>query len=199
MKSLNDRIKEIQDNIKDIKFTEITKTDKFTLIKAQLDCPVYIAFYANFIVCSGDYGEWVFDCTWDTTKGNIPSSIGYLLEKLSINCNKIYFDKAVIKENFEEAKENFYELYISENTYSSRILGELDEIFSDFSSACQMSDKYRITSVVDEYADKIYDLLGMGDFEDWESFYSIGDTIHPHLVMNLAILDKLREVGIAQI
>lgn len=190
--TLQERIDAI--NLSDFKIEEVTKTDKFTLIKAIKECPIYFAFYSHFIVCSGDYGEWVFDCTWETNKRNIPGSMSYLLGKLSHDCNKYWFDNAQLPIDFSAAKDAFYETYDINDSYGDDVKNAVDELFEDFYFEIKMSDKYRIVSVVDDYAERICDEMSIDfDTESWNSFYEAGETLNGQLVVNLAMLQKIRD------
>lgn len=197
--SLQEKIAEL--NKVALKIEEVTKTDNFTYIKARRDetfaCPVHFAFYSHFIVCSGDYGEWVFDCTWDTNKKNLPESMSYLLGKLSRDCKGTWFDAAQLKEDFQRAKESFFDSYDFPDSYGDDAKNAVEELFDDFEGEMQITDAYRIVGLVDHYGEEICDELGINfDCETWNSFYECGEIIHPQLIVNLVMLNQIREMGI---
>lgn len=183
---------------------KITRGDDFVLIKAYKNStafsyalPVFFAFYDHYIVCSGNFGEWVFECTWETTKRQIPTSVPYLLEKLSVNNKKTM--RAGIEEigaEFERLRDNFYEAYNVREEYADRF-DDLEELFDSFSDDCISSDEYRIASVVDQYQEDICDLLEIEvDWETWAGFYEVVTTHHDYLINNLAMLQKIRELNV---
>ena len=194
--TLNERIAEI--DLSDFKIKEVTKTDKFTLIKAVKEYPVYFAFFANFIVCAGDYGEWTFDCTWETNKNQIPQSLNYLVEKLSRDCKKMIRSGNDVENNFREAKKHLYDNHDINRKYcDDEVLTEVDSIFEDFLYDLLESDEYRCVPIVDDYADQICDKLNIAfDVEEWVDFFEAGEVLNPQLVVNLAMLQKLREINI---
>lgn len=60
--------------------------------------PVYALFDRHFMCWYGDYGSWVFDCTWDTDIMNLAyNSPYYQLEKLSSR-ETTEFDEQVCRE-----------------------------------------------------------------------------------------------------
>lgn len=193
--NFNDKIEAV--DLKAFKILDVTKTEKFTLIKGTIYCPVYFAFYSHFIVCSGDYGEWVFDCTWETNKRNIPESLGYLCGKLSRDCKKMWFDPGQVKEDFLRAKEAFYETYDLEESYGDDVKNAVDTLFEDFEADIYGTDQGRIVGIVDKYAEDICDEMGIDfDTETWNWFYECGEVVNEQLIVNLAMLKKIRELGI---
>ena len=195
MRDFNKQIKDI--DLTGFKIVEINKTPQMTLIKATRFAPVYFAFYDHFIVCSGDYGEWVFDCTWKTNEKQLPENMLYLLGKLSRQCKKTIFNESLIEQNFEELKNNFLEAHdVHQADYDPDLWDSIQDTFENFYYALRCTDEYRIVPIVDEYAEQICDLLGINEeTEDWIDFYNIGDDIHSWLITNLAMLNKLRELN----
>lgn len=195
--NFTEKLEALKKEMENFKVLDITKTEKMTLVKATIYCPVYFAFYSHFIVCSGDYGEWVFDCTWETNKKQIPESLGYLLGKLSRDCKKVHFSYSKIESNFLKAKKHFMESHVEEGDLSEETLEELNELWDDFLSEMKGSDEYRIVGIVDRYSEQICDLLDIyEETEDWVDFYEAGEDINPQLMVNLAMLNKLREMNI---
>lgn len=194
MKTLTEQIKEV--DLSNFKILEVSKTEKFIFIKAIKECPVYFAFYEHFIVCSGDYGEWIFDCSWQTKK-TVNLNPFYLLGKLSRDCRKTYFDNSQVEEDFQNAKEDFYDSYNIEEDYDEEIKNELRDLFDDFQEALTWADEYRHISVVDEYTDQISELLDIeSDCETWTAFYEAGLATRPHIIVNIAMIQKLIEMNV---
>lgn len=70
-------ITELDDNVSRVKITSNNQI-KFC-------CPIYAMFDHNYMMWYGDYGEFVFNCTWDTNVNNLPyESPYYQLEKLKV-------------------------------------------------------------------------------------------------------------------
>lgn len=195
MKTFNEKIDSI--DLSKFEIDKITKGEDFVMIKAHIYSPIYFVFYSHFITVSGDYGEWTFDCSWNTIPIKIPSSLSYLLGKLSRNCSGNIFDSNIIEEEFKKAKEDFYETYDIDDSYGDDVKNAVDEYFDDFLWDIRRTDPYRIVSLVDEYAEKICDELDIEeDTETWNKFYEIGETTDPQLIVVLAMLRKIGETDI---
>ncbi|MCM1322864.1 MAG: hypothetical protein NC218_01625 [Acetobacter sp.] len=170
----------------------VIRTPSFILVKARLECPVYFAFYQNFIVCSGDYGEWVFDCTWKTAEQQIPTSSYYLFGKLSRNTRATKFDSSVVDSELEEILHDLRDELFESGRLSEEDQDSVEEIFEDFKYAMQDADEYRICSIVDKFADDMSPFYQF-DGEELSNYYKIGERLNGQLACNLVMLDCLRE------
>lgn len=187
---ISDEVKTV--DLSNFKVEEISATDKFILVKARKECPVYFAFYSHFIVCSGDYGEWVFDCTWQTIKNAIPGNADYLFGKLSRNIDAYDFSSALAVEQLEDKIRSIVTDYNYELTEEQK--EELEDAYYEFKSALEDTDKYRYISVMDENIDKLEEIFNRQfDGEERGSFYDMGQQIKRWIIVNIAMLFKLRD------
>jgi len=162
-------------------------TNDFVLIEGHIYCKLYFAFYKNYIVCSGDYGEWVFDCTWDTVNGNkpiIPSEEIYLLSKVSRDCKIKVFDEQLFIEELNE----WYQDWREENKEDITNIKEVDELIDNF----RVDNEYRIANSLDDF---FSDFKELTDYElDFETFSGFGEKVNIQLLINTKILTRLRDI-----
>ena len=170
--------------------TEVTTSDKFVLLVGYVECRVSFAFYEHFIICSGDYGEWVFECTWQTVQNNKPvinTSESYMLGKIPTNIKKYDFDSGLCKEQlkewYKEIKDDF-----DDETVTEEQIEELDDIIESFDS----EDGYRMAARLDDLKEKFEHILGY-DVDDEYQLYSYGKVVKCNLLCNLKMLDKIRD------
>lgn len=172
----------------ELKINNVISTNDFILVEGSIYCKVYFAFYKHFIVCSGDYGEWQFDCTWETIEDKkpiIPTNVYYLCGKASNNCKKNRFDETLFKEEFAEwwaeTKQDL-ELNLDEEQ-----LEKAQELFEEFDS----EGEYRVCAKLDEFMDSYEEITG--DELAWESFSNMGTLPNIHFLINVYMLQKVRE------
>ena len=90
-------------------------------------------FHENKCYISGDYGSWVFECTWKPSIYNLPAdNKPYFLEKLSNKCKKSVFDSCACEQDIDEWAIEFKEDYSSE--YSKDFFEELAEQVEELKS-----------------------------------------------------------------
>lgn len=171
---------------------EISRVKIKSKSKKSFCCPVYALFDGYHMSWYGDYGSFVFDCTWKTNVMNLAyQSPYYQLEKLdsrkrysfdSETCEK-QFLKLIKEGDFynddltEEQRKRFDE-YISE----SLDFISYDDILSEHEEVCEAIKRlYRATG--DEYEwvaeirnndleeDDFYNVFGCADYE----IYDIGN------------------------
>ena len=171
---------------------EISRVKIKSKSKKSFCCPVYALFDGYHMSWYGDYGSFVFDCTWKTNIMNLAyQSPYYQLEKLdsrkrysfdSETCEK-QFLKLIKEGDFynddltEEQRKRFDE-YISE----SLDFISYDDILSEHEEVCEAIKRlYRATG--DEYEwvaeirnndleeDDFYNVFGCADYE----IYDIGN------------------------
>lgn len=171
---------------------EISRVEITSKTGRRFFCPVYAMFDGYHMAWYGDYGSFVFDCTWKTNVMNLAyRSPYYQLEKLngrkrysfdSVTCEK-QFLKLIKEGDFykydltEEQRKRFDE-YISE---SSDFIS-YDDILCEHEEICTViKTLYRATG--DEYEwiaelrnndldeDDFYNIFGCADYE----IYCIGD------------------------
>lgn len=171
---------------------DISRVKIWSTSKCDFCCPVYAMFDGYHVSWYGDYGSFVFDCTWKTNVMNLAyESPYYQLEKLDSRARYSFDGETCgnkllkyIKEGdwynddlSEEQRERFDE-YISESLdYIS-----YDDILSEHEEVCEALKKlYKATD--DEYEwvaeirntdleeDDFYNIFGCADYE----IYDIGN------------------------
>ena len=171
---------------------EISRVKIKSKSKKSFCCPVYALFDGYHMSWYGDYGSFVFDCTWKTNVMNLAyQSPYYQLEKLDSR-KRYSFDSETCKKQFlklikegdfynddltEEQRKRFDE-YISE----SLDFISYDDILSEHEEVCEAIKRlYRATG--DEYEwvaeirnndleeDDFYNVFGCADYE----IYDIGN------------------------
>lgn len=183
---------------KKLKIETVTATDNFILVEGIVECKVYFAFYKNFIVCSGDYGEWQFDCTWQTVVDKIPqisNNENYLLGKLSRDNKKYRFDGTEfcknLKQWYKEYKQDYKGCLVKSELKGKKFVKDLDEIVSDLINYGEL-DKNRYVAEIDKFMEYFNEIAENEiDYED--NIYCFGDVINPQLLTNLKLLQKVRE------
>ena len=186
MNELNENIiKRAEKQANKLKIEKVTATEDFILIEGIVECKVYFAFYKHFIVCSGDYGEWQFDCTWETVqnkKPKIPTNIYYLCSKASRKCKHIELNEDLFMQEFKEWWEETKEEYKHEENFE-----ELEELVEDF--YCE--DEYRYISKIDNFVSDFNHLTN--HTIDEYIFYEMGNEYNIQFLINAYMLQKIRE------
>lgn len=193
--NLNNQLQLVESNTNNFKISNVTITDKLILIECYIQCKMWFCFYEHFIVCSGDFGEWVFDCTWETVVDGKPkysTDLHYLLSKLSRNNQRYLFDyqqwEIDVDEWFNDWKETFSEDYYDNLTDEDKQC--LNELILDFKH--DIEGEYRRAKHVDDFREEFTNLTNY-DFDDDYDLYEAGNIYHPYLVTNLACLLKIKE------
>ena len=190
--SLEWQLETVRKQFDEFKIEGVEKTDSMMLIKARVHCPVYFAFYTNYIVCSGDYGEWQFWTTWDTFvngKPQISLNFHYLLGKLSQDCKKYTWDYEYCLHSLKEWKEEFLEDYRDDNEddIDEDFLEEFEEEFESI----ECDDEWSYIVSLREFCVFLED-NGFGDtFE--EPFWNFGKLLNWQLVCQLVMFEKIVE------
>ena len=171
---------------------EISRVKIKSKSKKDFCCPVYALFDGYHMSWYGDYGSFVFDCTWKTNIMNLAyQSPYYQLEKLDSR-KRYSFDSETCEEQFLKlVKEgDFYNEDLTEeqrkrfDEYISESLDFIwdDDILYEHEEVCEAIKKlYRATG--DEYEwvaeirnndleeDDFYNVFGCADYE----IYDIGN------------------------
>ena len=177
-------IQHFTDEISRVKITSKSKRD--------FCCPVYALFDGYHMSWYGDYGSFVFDCTWKTNIMNLAyESPYYQLEKLDSR-KRYSFDSATCEEQFMKlVKEgDFYNEDLNEeqrkrfDEYISESLDYIcyDDILCEHEEVCEAIKKlYRATGDEYEWVAEIrnndldeydfYNVFGCADYE----IYDIGN------------------------
>lgn len=174
-------------------FTEEISRVKINSISGRLFCcPVYAMFDGYHMSWYGDYGSFVFDCTWKTNVMNLAyQSPYYQLEKLDSRA-RYSFDSETCEEKFleavksgdwynddlsEEQRKHFDE-YISDSYYyicSDDILYEHEEVCEAIKKLYRATDdEYEWVAEIrnpDLEEDDFYNIFGCSDYE----LYNIGN------------------------
>lgn len=189
--SLEWQIEKVRKQFDKFKIESVEKTDSMMLIKARVHCPVYFAFYTNYIVCSGDYGEWQFWTTWNTLvngKPQISLNFHYLLGKLSQDCKKHIWDSEYCYDKLKEWKEEFIEEYKDDNDdIDEDFLEEFEEAFDNV----DCGDKFSYITSLRELCDFLED-NGFSDTFEY-SFWDFGKLLNWQLVCQLVMFEKINE------
>lgn len=167
---------------------KIINSNDFILIEGHIHCKLYFAFYKNYIVCSGDYGEWVFDCTWDTIKDNkpiIPDSEYYLASKVSRDCKTKIFDEQLFIEELNEWYQDWREEN-KENKENIKNIKKVDELIENF----YCDNEYRIANILDDFFEDFKELTNYG--LDFEVFSGFGEKLNVQFLVNLKILSIIK-------
>lgn len=176
-------IEHFTDKISRVKIT--SKTDR------SFCCPVYAMFDGYHMSWYGDYGAWVFNCTWETNVMNLAyNSPYYQLEKLESR-ERSEFDEQECTKNLlkeikdgdwynddlsDEQKKRFDE-YIStayDYIYSDDILYEYEEICEALKDLYNATDdKFSWISELRKcnFEDELYNVFNCEEYE----LYNIGD------------------------
>jgi len=191
---------EIQHFANDISRVKITSTSK-----SDFYCPVYAIFDGYHMSWYGDYGSFVFDCTWKTNVMNLAyNSPYYQLEKLD-SCKRYSFDSETCEKKFlklikegdwynddltEEQKKRFEE-YISSNfdyIFDDDILYEHEEICQAVKQLFQATgDEYEWVAAIRNNIfeeEDFYNIFGCADYE----IYDIGNKAPRRFFIILYIL-----------
>lgn len=169
-----------------LKIEKVTATDDFILVEGRVHCRVYFAFYKHFIVCSGDYGEWQFDCTWETVEDKKPviyTNIDYMCRKVSRNCKSKVFDDNLFMEEFNEWWESEKEYYKDEENFD-----KLQELVDDF----YCDGEYYVIPAVDEFITEFNELVEKNKIEE-TYLYSNGMCYDIQFLVNVYMLQKIKE------
>ena len=188
--SLEWQLEKVRKQFDIFKIESVEKTDSMMLIKARVHCPVYFAFYTNYIVCSGDYGEWQFWTTWDTFvngKPRISLNFPYLLEKLSKDCKKYTWDYDCCNYRLKEWKEEFLEEYKEGYIEDEDFLEEFEEAFDNI----DCSDEWSYIVSLREFCDFLED-NGFSDTFEYP-FWDFGNLLNWQLVCQLVMFEKIVE------
>ena len=171
---------------------EISRVKINSISGRHFCCPVYAMFDGYHMSWYGDYGSFVFDCTWKTNVMNLAyNSPYYQLEKLdSRKQNEFNGEKCekellkLIKDgdwynnDLSEEQRNRFDEYLSESfSYIS-----YDDILSEHEEVCEAIKKlYRATDDEYEWVEEIrntdleeddcYNIFGYSNYE----IYDIGD------------------------
>ena len=101
-------------------------------------------------------------------------------------------DQLVSKQQLEDKIRSIVADYNYELTEEQK--EELEEAYYEFKSALEDTDKYRYISVVDENIDKLEEIFNKQfDGEERGSFYDMGQQIKRWIIVNIAMLFKLRD------
>ncbi len=168
-----------------LKIEKVTATDDFILVEGRVHCRVYFAFYKHFIVCSGDYGEWQFNCTWGTVEDKKPviyTEIDYLCGKASRDCKTKVFNEDLFMEELNEWWEDIKEDYKDEENFD-----KLQELVDDF----DCDGEYRVISAVDEFITEFNELVD--DKLDETYLYENGMCYNIQFLINVYMLQKIKE------
>lgn len=168
-----------------LKIEKVIATDDFILVEGRIHFRVYFAFYKHFIVCSGDYGEWQFNCTWETVEDKKPviyTNIDYMCGKVSRNCKSKVFNDDLFMEELNEWWEDIKEIYKDEENFN-----ELQELVDDF--YCE--GEYRVTSAIDEFITEFNELID--DKIDETYLYENGMCYNLQFLINVYMLQKIKE------
>lgn len=199
--TLSTQLEKYKNEIEKFKIANVISNEKFVLIEGYISCKMWFCFYEHFIVCSGDYGEYVFDCTWNTVCNGKPIyslDLHYLLSKLSRDNKKHIFDYYTMLQDvedwFKEWEEDYYD-NVDEDKFEDYVefeshKDEIKELVCQLKS--NIEDEHRRAKVVDEFIEELEDLTEYccGDYEE---LYSAGDIVRPQLVINLGILKRISE------
>lgn len=171
---------------------EISRVKIKSISKKDFCCPVYAMFDGYHMSWYGDYGSFVFDCTWKTNVMNLAyESPYYQLEKLDSRCRYEYNEEVCAEILLKEIKESDwytetlndeqrkrFDEYIEESCdYIS-----YDDVLYEHENICEELKKlYRATD--DEYEwvaairnididpDEMYYIFGCESYE----LYNIGN------------------------
>ena len=196
-------IQHFTDEISRVKINSISRKDFF--------CPVYALFDGYHMAWYGDYGSFVFDCTWKTNVMNLAyNSPYYQLEKLDSRKRNEFNGEKCEKEllklikkgdwynnDLSEEQRNRFDEYLSESfSYIS-----YDDILSEHEDVCEAIKKlYRATD--DEYEwvteirntdleeDDCYNIFGYSAYE----IYDIGDKAPVRFFIILYLLSVVANV-----
>ena len=131
-------IQRFTDEISRVKIT--SKTNR------RFCCPVYAMFDGYNMSWYGDYGSWVFNCTWKTDISNLAyDSPYYQLEKLDSR-ERDEFDE-------EECKEKLLKIIREGDWYNYDLIDEQRERFDEF-----IADEYDYISYYDDALSEHKDL-----------------------------------------
>lgn len=187
--SLKWQIEQVREQFDKFKIESVEKTDNVMLIQARVYFPVYFAFYKNYIVCSGDYGEWQFYTTWSTLfdgKPKISLNFSYFLGKLSQNCKKFDFDSECCEYRLNKWKEEFLK-EAEDSGYEEDFFKEFEENFKNIDT----SDEYSYISTLREFASFLEE-NGFSDTFEY-SFWKFGNLYNWQLVCQLVMFEKIDE------
>ena len=171
---------------------EISRVKIKSKSKKSFCCPVYALFDGYHMSWYGDYGSFVFDCTWKTNVMNLAyQSPYYQLEKLDSRKRYSFDSETCEKQFLKLIKEgDFYNDDLTEeqrkrfDEYISESFGFIsyDDILSEHEEVCEAIKRlYRATG--DEYEwvaeirnndleeDDFYNVFGCADYE----IYDIGN------------------------
>lgn len=184
--NLEEQLKNVENEISKFKFKVISKNNEMMIIEGKIHYKVWFVFFKYYIVCCGDYGEWVFDLPWNTfyrNKPAIPNSIEYLIGKLSIKNNKYVFSR-------DEAIKNIDDWYLNwKKRFNQEDKKEVLNLIDDFKYNIE---KERRISIIDDFIFRFTDLTKY-DFSEDYNLYDFGQIIDPNLIVNLVCLKKIKE------
>ncbi len=169
-----------------LKIEKVTATDDFILVEGRVLYRVYFAFYKHFIVCSGDYGEWQFNCTWETIEDKKPviyTETNYLCSKVSRDCKAKVFNEDLFMEEFNEWWESEKEYYKDEENFD-----KLQELVDDFNC----DGEYYVIPAVDEFITDFNKLVEKNKI--YETYlYENGMCYNIQFLVNVYMLQKIKE------
>jgi len=177
-------IEHFTDKISRVKIT--SKTDR------SFCCPVYAMFDGYHMSWYGDYGAWVFSCTWETNVMNLAyNSPYYQLEKLESRERSEFNEQECAKNLLKEIKEgDWYNYDLSDeqkkrfDEYITATLYDFiffDDVLYEYEDICETlkdlynaaSDKFDWISTI-RNCDFDEDLNNVFNCEGYE-LYNIGD------------------------
>ena len=152
--NINYEVMHLSEEISRVKITSKTG-DSFC-------CPVYAMFDGYHMSWYGDYGSWVFDCTWKTDVMNLAyGSPYYQLKKLNSRDRHEFNDDECKKRLLELIRDgNWYKYDLSDEQQS-----RFDEFITDYYACIDFED-----DVLSEYIDLCDELQNL--YESTEDEYS---------------------------
>ena len=145
---------------------------------------ILFIFHEQNCYISGDYGEWVFECTWKPNIYNLPAdNRPYFLEKLSRKCKKTDFDSQQCEKDIDE----WYDEFDAEEE-TEEFMDELVEQLDDLKSETDNEYTYisQLYKFIDFMQDNGFDMCETG-------LYYAGQKLDGQLSVILYAIEIIQE------